>query len=200
MFIWQSNLEANMNSTSTKRRIPPNISIAPRLIVVSSIFYSIALSLFVTRVYVRYQTRKLGKDDFALGAGVVRRSASLAKSNLKNVLANFWYSQASGTALFIIQSISVAHGTGRHIFYLSWEDFQLQFLLNIIVAEFYVWAVTMIKMSLSFMLLRIQNSRPWKIGLYAATRCERRGTFPSQGIGVTHCSPTGRRYLSAQVC
>jgi hypothetical protein len=177
MFIWQLNLEANMNSTSTQRRIPPNISIAPRLIVVSSIFYSIALSLFVTRVYVRYQTRKLGKDDFALGAGVVRCSASLAKSNLENVLANFWYSQASGTALFIIQSISVAHGTGRHIFYLSWEDFQLQFLLNIIVAEFYVWAVTMIKMSLSFMLLRIQNSRPWKIGLYALI-------FPQLGLAI----------------
>jgi hypothetical protein len=123
--------------------------------------------LFVTRIYVRHQTRKLGKDDFALGAGVVRCSASLAKNNLEKVPANFCYSQASGTALFIIQFISAAHGTGRHIFYLSWEDLQLQVLLNLIVSEFYVWAVTMIKMSLSFMLLRIQNSRPWKIGLYA---------------------------------
>lgn len=62
-----------MNTTRLPHQ-PPDVSIAPRLITVSSIFYTLALSLFATRFYVRFRDRKLGKDDLALSAGMVRRS------------------------------------------------------------------------------------------------------------------------------
>jgi hypothetical protein len=50
---------------------PPDVSIAPRLVATASITFVIALSLFTCRIYIRFRSHRLGKDDFALSIGMV---------------------------------------------------------------------------------------------------------------------------------
>jgi hypothetical protein len=62
----------------TTRR-PPDVSIAPRLVVTTTLTLLLALSLFTTRIYIRKLNHRLGKEDYALIAGVVCNLLSIAR-------------------------------------------------------------------------------------------------------------------------
>jgi hypothetical protein len=50
---------------------PPDVSIAPRLVIATSTTFLLAILLFISRIYVRHRDHRLGKDDIALSAGMV---------------------------------------------------------------------------------------------------------------------------------
>jgi hypothetical protein len=53
---------------------PPNVSIAARLVVSVSVFFLFALASVVTRLYTRFQTCRLGVDDYFIAVAMVGMS------------------------------------------------------------------------------------------------------------------------------
>ncbi|PVH91816.1 hypothetical protein DM02DRAFT_663580 [Periconia macrospinosa] len=119
--------------------------IPTRVIVSTTIFFIIALSLCTFRIYVRLRYFSFSWDDGFILAAMI-----------------------CGAGIYITGMISIAHGLGNHSnTLLAWELNKIA-CITLFETQLYVWAVTSIKISIALLLLRIREwSRSWKRGLTA---------------------------------
>jgi hypothetical protein len=64
------------------------------------------------------------------------------------------------------------HGLGRHIFFISIPDLIMARKYYFIGGQFWLWAATMVRISVALMLLRVRSTLPWKILLYGLITVE----------------------------
>ncbi|KAF1817227.1 hypothetical protein P152DRAFT_426905 [Eremomyces bilateralis CBS 781.70] len=123
--------------------LPSNISQGPKLISLFSVFYAIALIAVLSRLWIRFRMVRFGLDDWFILAAM-----------------------ACATGLYIIAMVGIANGLGRHIHYLTPDEIVFNARTSIFVTEFYVWGVTMAKISLLIMLFRLVGEhKRWKQGI-----------------------------------
>ncbi|KAH8665066.1 hypothetical protein BGZ60DRAFT_432314 [Tricladium varicosporioides] len=123
----------------------PDVSIAPRLVGVTATLYFFVLFAYSMRMYTRIRpVLNLGPDDYAITLALI---CALVE--------------------WTILMGSVAHGLGRHNFYVSDAETMEASRLLFISQPPWAWSIAMIKISMAFMLLRIKTSKPWKTFLYS---------------------------------
>lgn len=133
-----------MSSSSTPNPLPPDVSVGPVLVILSAVLTVPSVITTVLRLWVRRGNRLLGKDDYTMAI-----SACFAV-----VLASLSFA-------------GVAHGKGRHKYYLTAEqirDINMFSWYNQIVLFI---LLCMIKISICFLLLRIRDTPKIRWTLYA---------------------------------
>jgi hypothetical protein len=144
-----------MNSTNP----PPDVSTAPKLIASTTPLFVLSLLMFTARVCIRLRNSKFGADDFCICAAMVRCQPVYVYMSDTCV-------QACGIGLYVDKIIAISYGLGRHVYYLTPNATSAIACLSLFAAEFYVWAVTFVKVSIACMLLRIQHDELWRLGLF----------------------------------
>ncbi|KAF2459124.1 hypothetical protein BDY21DRAFT_274663, partial [Lineolata rhizophorae] len=114
---------------------------------VSYSLYGIAMALFLGRMYARLTPgwRNLQADDYTMIVCVICIT----------------FSQA-------IATVAVQTGFGEHAQFLPPDSLEEIIRLNVISGISWTWGITFLKISVTFMLLRITIDRFWQYGLYFA--------------------------------
>ena len=148
----------------------PDISKGALVVGITTFLHIISLSLFGVRIYTRVRpTLRLGLDDYFLALAVVCvivTSAFFSHSMKLHSLADP-VNQLFDVTEWILLLIGVRYGVGRHNFYLTpYETEQAEKFLFISQPP-YAWALAFAKLSIIWMLIRIQRDhKVWKIFLY----------------------------------
>jgi len=123
----------------------PDISQGPVLVGVTVALHVISLSLFATRIYTRvWPKMRLGLDDYFITAAV-----------------------AFDMVEWVLLLISIGYGVGRHNYYVHPDDLVQAEKFLFLSQPPYAWALAFAKLSIAWMLLRIQrDQKGWPIFLY----------------------------------
>lgn len=78
------------------------------------------------------------------------------------------HSQALSITGFCIVVPEIQYGAGRHFAYLKPERASIGLKLNFITQPIYLWAITVVKISIAFFLLRIAPPKPYRRFLYGS--------------------------------
>jgi hypothetical protein len=70
------------------------------------------------------------------------------------------------TGQYILTILTTVYGLGLHIYVVPKSDIALFFEAFTIQGLFYIWCITLVKISLCILLLRVQSNRTWKIGIW----------------------------------
>ena len=126
-----------------RRRVDIHLSRA-NLVIWPTVFFVLALTLFVLRIQTRYARRVLALDDFFLAIGVL-----------------------AAIALYASYMVCYPNGLGQNVNYLEVGHMQTFIKAIFAVAHCYNTAILALKLSLSTQLLRLKgNSLRWRIGLW----------------------------------
>src|ERR1700712_2171263 len=121
---------------------PRSDSVLPFVVSTTMVFYILALITFILRIYSRTRPyMNLGWDDYTM------------------MIAMFF---ATGDA--IVQVAVVSTTKGQHTMYIPREKLSLAAQVGFIGVPMWVWSMTVLKISVALMLLRIKGTRKWKIG------------------------------------
>jgi hypothetical protein len=120
-------------------------STTPRVVGVTTTLLTIALITYILRIYSRCRPYlALGWDDFTITLAMVITIVNWA-CNVK---------------------IQIATG-GHHIRQITMQGLATSSKLGFISMVLWIWALTMLKISVALMLLRIKQTPRWKIGIGA---------------------------------
>lgn len=125
---------------------PKSETILPLEITTTTILLALALFTYGLRIWMRTRTNSsLGWDDLTITLAMVLTVACYF-----------------GNVVLTIKT------GGLHTWYIPENVFEIVAKLSFIIVVLFVWAATMVKISVCFMLLRIKSqSRPWFIGLWS---------------------------------
>ncbi|KAH7132734.1 hypothetical protein EDB81DRAFT_659704 [Dactylonectria macrodidyma] len=139
-----------------------------KMVTISSTLQLIALIIVGGRIYSRMKPAfRLWWDDYAI-----------------------IMSMALATSTWIIMLLSVQSGLGRHNYYLSAEQSREATKLFFIQQPLWNWAMSMAKISIALLLLRIdRDSRPWRIFLYLMIAVLLLISFTITGFQFSVCRP-----------
>lgn len=121
--------------------IPPpdgNTTIAPSVNITCAVLLSVAVAIYGLRIYVRF--RNLSREDYLISVAV---AISITE------FALVW--QAS------------EYGYGRHNYYVSTENTIIVFRYLFGVVIIGLWSATLVRVSVALMLLRLKDTRNWKL-------------------------------------
>ncbi|OCL14998.1 hypothetical protein AOQ84DRAFT_370777 [Glonium stellatum] len=123
----------------------PNISKGPKLLVVNTTMFAVAILLFIGRIYTRLRpVPRLGLDDYTLSVAVIFSIAS-----------------------WCLVIITIVKGFGRHVIYVSPSTLAEILELGFLVEPLWLWSVTLIKTSMACTLLRFKTTKVWQRSLCA---------------------------------
>jgi hypothetical protein len=152
---------------SVPKILPPqDESTVPLVVSVTTILLFFALCTQTSRIWIRWP-KQLGLDDFTMTFAVA--------------------------FTLICYGITIAIGVitgGRHTIYVKVDALLQNARISFVFVVFWIWSVTMIKISVCCMLLRVKSySKSWKIGLWTLNAM----LFAiSSAVTVTHmfmCQP-----------
>jgi hypothetical protein len=124
---------------------PRSDSVTPLVIGATTCLLFFALITYGLRIWIRTKSQvALGLDDLAITFATVF------------TIANY----SVNAAIFQVTK-------GQHTFYIPLPAIEQAAKLSFAVFSVWVWSVCLIKISVCLMLLRIKQSRPWKVGLWA---------------------------------
>ncbi|KAK3933647.1 hypothetical protein QBC46DRAFT_432099 [Diplogelasinospora grovesii] len=127
----------------------PDISKAPLLVGVTAMLHVISLSLYGARICARIWTRitpsiRLGLDDYFITAAVMFDMME-----------------------WVLLLVSITYGVGRHNYYISAANMVLAEKFLFLSQPPYAWSLAFSKMSIAWMLMRIQRDRKlWAACMY----------------------------------
>ncbi|KAH7413671.1 hypothetical protein DE146DRAFT_2565 [Phaeosphaeria sp. MPI-PUGE-AT-0046c] len=130
-------MEGRQLTTATK----PNDNQAPMLLGMSGSFLIIAISLLCARIWSRWRNLKV--DDWTVTGGTL-----LAIVN------------------YTVQCIACSHGLGRRTRFVSLADRSSALRLIFILQVIFYWSITLVKISVALLLLRLRPTRRWSLFLY----------------------------------
>lgn len=164
----------------------PDVSIAPRLIAVTSSLYLVAFPAYGFRMYKRVRpVWNIGLDDVAISIALVRESTAYP------ILPQPYSSiQLCALISWVTMLVSIRYGAGHHNFYVSADDQAAAARVIFIGEAPWAWAMAMIKISLAFMFLRIKRTKAWRIFLYVMIAIQIGAAVFANCAIVLQCRPT----------
>ncbi|KAI8931653.1 hypothetical protein NX059_011302 [Plenodomus lindquistii] len=132
-----------MSSVTPPDPLPPDYSVGSVLLILTCILTGFTIITTVLRIWARYGRRALGWDDLAIAVCCVLATIRTA-----------------------IQILSVAHGNGRHRWYISQEDYQYVNFLTWLTQIFLFTNIALLKCSICMLILRIKNEKVLRRFLY----------------------------------
>jgi len=154
-------------SAFAPKNIPPNESRVTPYAVVSCVFYTLALVIFVLRIYDR------------------RRRNNLALEDLFIAIAVFTL-----TGQFIFNMLAITYGVGHHFYYVSAENGAKLGKISLLGDEMYIYTVTFAKLSIATMLKRFMTDvKAWRYGLNILMVTSVIEAIVSSCISFTQCIP-----------
>ncbi|KAH7397135.1 hypothetical protein BKA66DRAFT_521609 [Pyrenochaeta sp. MPI-SDFR-AT-0127] len=120
--------------------LPPygNTTIGPLVNITSGALLFVAVTIYGLRIYVRF--RNLSLEDYVITVAV---AISLTE--------------------FALVCQASRYGFGRHNYYVSAENKSIVFRYLFGVVIIGLWSATLVRVSVALMLLRLKNTRSWKI-------------------------------------
>ncbi|OCL01748.1 hypothetical protein AOQ84DRAFT_306095, partial [Glonium stellatum] len=147
--------------------LPPDVSTAPRLIGTTTAFLFLALLVFSARILSRVRpVPNLGWDDHTMTVAVVFALISWS---------------------FVVASIP--YGAGRHMYYLSQASNSGGGLMVFAGQTPWLWANTLVKISVAFTFLRIKQTTTWRWFLYEAIAAQIASAIGATVTIFTQCKP-----------
>jgi hypothetical protein len=137
---------------------PNNDTQAPLLLGLGGSLLTICILLLCARFWSR--RHNLRADDWAVLLGTVRLLSlqHLQPTNICN--------QLLAITNFVIQCIACTHGFGRRTRYTSASERRATLELIFIHQVLWYWSITLVKLSVALLLLRLKSSRRWNLFLY----------------------------------
>ncbi|KAH9876617.1 hypothetical protein J1614_003749 [Plenodomus biglobosus] len=132
-----------MSSVTPPNPLPPDESVGHVLLTLTCILTAFTIVTTCLRVWARYGRRALGWDDYAIIVCCIL--ATIRTS---------------------IQILSVAHGNGRHRWYLTQKQYQYVNFLTWLTQLFLFTNIALLKCSICMLILRIKNERVLRYCLY----------------------------------
>ncbi|KAM5350127.1 hypothetical protein ACJ41O_006632 [Fusarium nematophilum] len=124
--------------------LPPDENVGPVLLGVSGTLIVLVVTTTSLRIWVRCALRSLKWDDYTI------------------VIAALL-----GIARFAIQVVQVGVGNGRHIWYISKEDYMTNTMLGLIAIMLLFASMCFLKISILLLLLRLEGSRRLRYSIWA---------------------------------
>jgi hypothetical protein len=90
---------------------------------------------------------------------------------------------------WVLQLITIRLGFGKHVEYVELSNIAAIIYDNFILQGVWIWGVTMVKVSLGFMILRIMRSKSWKWFIYIIMGLIVGFAVASNVVQLTQCVP-----------
>ncbi|KAF1997025.1 hypothetical protein P154DRAFT_300778 [Amniculicola lignicola CBS 123094] len=150
---------------------PPgsNVNLAPVVLGVTGSLYLILFALFAGRICTRLQFRKLGWDDLFLTLGLI--------------------SALTQWALFMA---STQYGAGRHSEFMDLARQGAARQLLFTSSIFYSPSITLVKICIAWMLLRLKHTRPWAFFLWSLIVVQVASCTASLAFQLLECAPSNQ--------
>ncbi|KAF2398790.1 hypothetical protein EJ06DRAFT_496547 [Trichodelitschia bisporula] len=147
--------------------LPPDASKAGVLLAVTASLFAVALAFYACRVYTRvYSSMRIRPDEYFMFAAIVLTAVQYG---------------------IFLQGIHL--GVGRHVYYSkpasvtkAMRGVWIQLLL-------WTWSITLIKISIAVMLLRIRRDNPWRYWVYFLIGFVVSSAIVSTVLQFVQCSP-----------
>jgi hypothetical protein len=124
---------------------PPSESQLPVTVAVTTTLLSIAILTYILRIYARCRKHvMLGWDDFLITIALILTIGNWANN--------------------LVQLVDTG---GKHTWYISKASLQKSAKLGFVALPLWIWSITLIKVSVFAMMLRIKNTKRWKVGIWA---------------------------------
>jgi hypothetical protein len=169
-------------SAFAPQNIPPNESRVTPYAVVSCVFYTLALVIFVLRIYDRRRRNNLALEDLFISIAVV--------SNCLFYKVLLTPSKFTLTGQFIFNMLAITYGVGHHFYYVSAENGAKLGKISLLGDEMYIYTVTFAKLSIATMLKRFMTDvKAWRYGLNILMVTSVIEAIVSSCISFTQCIP-----------
>jgi hypothetical protein len=147
--------------------LPRSDSVLPYVVGTTMVFYILALLTFILRIYSRTRPyMNLGWDDYIMSLAMLL-----------------------GTGDAIVQVAVVSYTGGRHTMYISHDKLVLAAKVGFLGVPMWVWSMTVLKISVALMLLRIKETRKWRIGIWSLIAALAALGFGSTMAMMLQCRP-----------
>ncbi|KUJ23497.1 uncharacterized protein LY89DRAFT_713942 [Mollisia scopiformis] len=166
-----------MSGLADNNNLPRNQDVGPVLMAVTGIFAGLVLITTSCRVYVRIMSRVFGWDDAMILVTVAFALARLA-----------------------VEIKQSQHGNGKHRVYLSTYDYMMINMWGWYAQVFLFAAVACLKVSIGFLILRIKDTKTFKILVYTLMAGVCFTNFGVVIILLAECKPAGFWRGSAAKC
>jgi hypothetical protein len=97
--------------------------------------------------------------------------------------------QALAMANWAFIVITVHYTGGKHTMYVSPENLTNAFRYSFYLILIWIWSLTWVKLSISLMLLRIKQSKAWKIGIWTMVAFLCLSAVAGTLAGLFQCTP-----------
>lgn len=131
-----------VSSLSLDMKRSPNDDASPALLSINFILLAVVVVTTSLRLYTRFSLRALGWDDYTITATALLATTRVA-----------------------IQAAQVQYGNGKHCQYISNEDYVTNNMLGWYAQLLLFVSMTLLKISIGLLLLRIRNTRVLRIFL-----------------------------------
>ncbi|KZL71457.1 integral membrane protein [Colletotrichum tofieldiae] len=151
-----------------KDPMPPDTTIGPIWLGVSSTLLALLLFTSALRLWARAGRQNLGWDDYTIAAAAL-----------------------SATIRYVFGVLQLPHGNGRHRMYLSDHDYMMINMYGWWGQLFHFTSMAFLKVSLCLLILRIKSNRKLKILLYIVMSGSLVINFGVVVILLAECRPAG---------
>ncbi|CAO2647340.1 Nn.00g082620.m01.CDS01 [Neocucurbitaria sp. VM-36] len=144
----------------------PNDTQAPMLIGATGSLLLVAILLLFARLWSRLgPISNLGMEDWTVvGATVyptMQNTKKITKANKTNPY------QILAMVKFLLVILACSHGFGRHALFVTQSDRSSAFRLLFACQVIWYWSITLVKLSVALLLLRLKPGRAWRIFLFS---------------------------------
>lgn len=157
-----------MRTSPQKLFMPPNETVGPIWLGVSSSLLALLLVTTVFRLWVRFDRRNLGWDDYTITVAAI-----------------------AATVRYIFGVLQLSHGNGRHRLYISDNDYMMLNKYGWWGQLFHFTSMAFLKVSLCLLILRIQSTRTLQVLLYTVIGGSLIINFAVVIILLAECRPAG---------
>ncbi|KZL88083.1 integral membrane protein [Colletotrichum incanum] len=151
-----------------KDSVPPDETVGPIWLGVSSSLVVLLLATTAFRLWARFGRRNLGWDDYTIALAAI-----------------------TATVRYAFGVMQLPHGNGRHRVYLSDHDYMMINMYGWWGQLFHFTSMAFLKVSLCLLVIRIQSNKPLRVLLYAVMFGSVIINFAVVIILVAECRPVG---------
>jgi len=129
---------------NTETPLDGNTTVAPRMIIISAVLLLVALTAYSLRIYTYVRPAfKLAGEDYIISLAV-----------------------AVEMTVFALLVAASCYGLGRHSFYVTHDNSERALHCMFVIMMVGLWAATLARVSVAYMLLRLDSSHIWRITLW----------------------------------
>jgi hypothetical protein len=141
-----------------------NTTSAPMLLGLGGALLFLSICLLAARLWSRLRPWRLKLDDWTvLGATVCSHSDS---RDMIEKNANLSVIQLLAIVQYCLLAASVYNGLGRHSRFVPFSARRASLRLTFISQVFWYWSITLVKLSVALLLLRLKHTKRWRFFLY----------------------------------